>query len=336
MLIDATLAAALDTIGDHAHRAEEAGYDGIWVAEVDTDPFLPLVEAARRTQRVTVGTSIAVALARNPMTLANTANDLHRFSGGRFILGLGSQIAPHIEKRFSMPWSHPAPRMREFIRALHAIWSCWNDGAPLQFRGEFYRHTLMTPFFAPPPNPHGRPAVYLAAVGPAMTRVAAEVADGLFVHPFTTRRYLDEVTIPTLEAALQDAGRDRKDFVTCLPPFVVTGRDEAEMAHVLQQARMQLAFYGSTPAYARVLALHGWEQLHATLNRLSKQGEWEQMAAAIDDEVVDAFAIVAEPDDVPAAVRERYGGIIDRLGFPAPGAAHHDLAAALVPRLRTV
>ena len=336
MLIDATLAAALDTVGDEAQRAEQAGYDGIWVAEVDTDPFLPLVEAAARTQRVTLGTSIAVAFARNPMTLATIANDLQRHSGGRFILGLGSQIRPHIEKRFSMPWSRPADRMHELIRALHAIWSCWNDGTALDFRGEFYRHTLMTPFFAPPPNPFGRPPVYLAAVGPAMTRVAAQVADGLFVHPFTTRRYLDEVTVPELEGALREAGRARGDFVTCLPPFIVTGRDQAEMDQGLTQARLQLAFYGSTPAYARVLELHGWRPLHEQLNRLSKQGEWDQMADAIDDDVLHTFAIMAEPDDVPAAVQQRYGGIIDRLGFPAPGAAHHDVAAALVPRLRAV
>ena len=335
MLIDATLAAALDTIGDEAQRAEQAGYDGIWVAEVNTDPFLPLVEAASRTQRVTLGTSIAVAFARNPMSLANIGNDLHRHSAGRFILGLGSQIRPHIEKRFSMPWSRPADRMHELIRALHAIWDCWNDGTALDFRGEFYRHTLMTPFFVPPPNPFGRPPVYLAAVGPAMTRVAAQVADGLFVHPFTTRRYLDEVTIPQLDAALREAGRARDEFVTCLPPFIVTGRDEMELAHGLAQTRQQLAFYGSTPAYARVLELHGWGSLHEQLNRLSKQGEWDQMSTLIDDEVVAAFAIVAEPDDVPGAVHQRYGGVIDRLGFPAPGAAHHEVAAALVPRLRT-
>ena len=186
---------------DEARRHEKAGYDGLWTSESAHDPFLPLVLAAEHTEQMELGTAIAVAFARSPMQLAYTAHDLQAYSGGRFILGLGSQIKPHIERRFSMPWSHPAPRMREFIMAMRAIWSAWNDGTKLSFRGDFYTHTLMTPFFSPPPAPGGAPEVFLAAVGEAMTAVAGEVADGLLVHAFSTERYLREVTLPALGQA---------------------------------------------------------------------------------------------------------------------------------------
>jgi probable F420-dependent oxidoreductase len=194
---------------EETRRHEKAGYDGLWASESAHDPFLPLVLAAEHSERIELGTAIAVAFARSPMQLAYTAHDLQAYSGGRFTLGLGSQIRPHIERRFSMPWSHPAPRMREFIMALRAIWSAWNDGTKLSFRGEFYSHTLMTPFFAPPPAPGGAPKVFLAAVGEVMTAVAGEVADGLLVHAFSTERYLREVTLPALGRGLARAGRDR-------------------------------------------------------------------------------------------------------------------------------
>ena len=315
MLVDATLDGAIETIGDQSEAAEAEGYDGVWVAEVARDPFLPLVTAAARTQRVTLGTSIAVAFARNPMTLAVVANDLQRASQGRFVLGLGSQIEPHITKRFSMPWSHPADRMRELIDAVRAIWACWNDGVALAFEGDYYRHTLMTPFFNPGANPHGAPPIYLAAVGPRMTAVAGVVADGLFVHPFTTRRYLDEVTLPALDAALDKAGRQRSDITICLPAFVVAGEDAEQLAVAAARARRQIAFYASTPAYRRVLELHGWGDLQPRLNALSKQGQWEEMAGAIDDEVLGAFAAVGSTGEVAAELHRRFDGIVDRLSF---------------------
>ena len=315
MKLDATLGADLATIGSQAAQAEASGYDGVWVAEVATDPFLPLALAAEHTRQVTLGTSIAVAFARNPMIVATMANDLQRASSGRFVLGLGSQIQAHIEKRFSMPWSRPAARMREFILAITAIWAAWNDGEPLQFRGEFYRHTLMTPFFSPGPNPFGPPPIYLAAVGPKMTAVAAEVAGGLFIHPFTTRRYLDEVTMPALDAGLAAAGRERSGFVTCLPAFVVAGRDDSELAASADRARRQIAFYASTPAYRPVLDLHGWAGLGEQLNALSKRGAWDEMTAAIDDEILSAFAVVGTPETAARGLHDRYGDIIDRLGF---------------------
>ena len=315
MKLDATLAGDIGAIAEQSTAAELQGYDGVWVAEVATDPFLPLAVAAQHTASVTLGTSIAVALARNPMTLATIGNDLQRASDGRFVLGLGTQIKPHLTRRFSMPWTQPAARMREMILAIRAIWSCWNEDTPLDFRGEFYTHTLMTPFFNPGPNPHGPPPIFLAAVGPLMTAVAAELADGLFLHPFTTERYLHEVTLPALNDALDGAGRDRSDLVVCLPAFVVTGRNDEELAASADRARMQIAFYGSTPAYRGVLELHGWGDLHQRLNALSKTGGWAQMATLVDDEVLAAFAVVGLVEDAATQLRSRYGGIVDRLSF---------------------
>ncbi len=301
-----------------ARTAEQVGYDGIWSAETSHDPFLPLVLAAEHTERLELGTGIAVAFARNPMTLAVLANDLQTLSEGRFLLGLGSQIKPHIEKRFSMPWSHPAARMRELVLAIRAIWASWADGSRLAFRGQFYRHTLMTPMFDPGPNPFGNPRIFVAAVGERMTEVAGEVADGMLAHGFTTERYLREVTVPALERGLAASGRKRSDVEISYPGMVVTGADEAGVAAATRAVKTQLAFYGSTPAYRPVLELHGWGDLQSDLNTLSKRGAWEEMADLIDDEVLDAFAVVADLDDVAAIVLERFGGMVDRFNFYAP------------------
>jgi probable F420-dependent oxidoreductase len=245
-------------IGPKAKELEDLGYDGLLTAETGHDAFLPLALAAEHTERIELGTGIAVAFGRTPMVLAYTANDLQLMSKGRFILGLGSQIKPHIEKRFSMPWSQPAKRMREYILALRAIWSSWNDGTPLKFDGEFYKHTLMTPFFSPGKNPYGAPKVFLAAVGEKMTEVAGEVADGIIIHGFTTERYVKEVTMPAIERGLKAAGRDRASFEVSGPLFVVTGTTEEELKAAEQGTKQQIAFYGSTPAYRGVLELHGW------------------------------------------------------------------------------
>jgi len=259
-----------------------------------------------------------VAFARNPMTLANIGYDLQTYSRGRFRLGLGSQIKAHIEKRYSMEWSHPAARMREMILAIRAIWTCWNEGTPLDFRGEFYRHTLMTPFFDPGPNPFGYPTIQLAAVGPLMTAVAGEVCDGIILHAFTTERYVREVTMPALEQGFAKGARLRGDFEISGPMFIVSGTNDEEVERALQGTKQQIAFYGSTPAYRPVLELDGWGDLQTELNRLSKQGEWVAMGELITDEVLDAFAVVAEPEAVPKAMRARYGGLVDRVQFYAP------------------
>jgi probable F420-dependent oxidoreductase len=301
-----------------ARTAERVGYDGIWSAETNHDPFLPLALAAEHTERIKLGTGIAVAFARNPMNLAVIANDLQTLSGGRFMLGLGSQIKPHIEKRYSMPWSHPAPRMRELIQAIRAIWASWSDGSRLAFRGEFYRHTLMTPMFDPGPNPFGNPKIFLAAVGERMTEVAGEVADGILAHGFTTERYLREITVPALERGLTASGRVRAEVQISYPGMVVTAPDEAGFEAAAKAVKKQLAFYGSTPAYRPVLALHGWEDLQTELNTLSKRGAWDEMTDLIDDEMLNTFAVVGELDDIAAKILGRFGGMVDRFNFYAP------------------
>jgi probable F420-dependent oxidoreductase len=301
-----------------ARELEEVGYDGGLTAETNHDPFLPLVVAAEHTDRLELGTGIAVAFARNPMTLANIGYDLQAYSRGRFRMGLGSQIKAHIEKRYSMEWSHPAPRMRELVLAIRAIWACWNEGAPLQFRGDFYRHTLMTPFFDPGPNPYGDPSIHLAAVGRLMTEVAGEVCDGLILHAFTTERYVREVTLPALERGWAKAGKQRSDFEISGPMFIVSGTNDEELERARQGTKQQIAFYGSTPAYRGVLELHGWGDLQDELNRMSKQGEWVAMGDLVTDEVLEAFAVVATPEDVPNAMIDRYGGVVDRVQFYAP------------------
>ncbi|MDX1659163.1 MAG: TIGR03617 family F420-dependent LLM class oxidoreductase [Nitriliruptorales bacterium] len=306
------------TAGADAVAAEQSGYDGWFASEVTHDPFVTLALAADATERIDLGTGIVVAFARNPMDVAYSANDLQILSGGRFALGLGSQIKPHIERRFSAEWSHPAPRMREFILALRAIWAAWNEGAELDFEGEFYRHTLMTPFFSPEPHELGAPTVYLAAVGELMTKVAGEVADGVLCHAFTTERYLREVTLPALHDGAAGADRDPSSLEVNLGVFVVTGSDEQERQAMDQAARGQIAFYGSTPAYRKVLELHGWGELHEELHAMSRRGGWEEMPAAIPDDVLDAFAVTAAPGDVGRAVAERFGDVVDRVSLYTP------------------
>jgi probable F420-dependent oxidoreductase len=324
----------LDNIVRSAQEAEEADYDGFWTAETSHDPFFPLLLAAEHTERIELGTGIAVAFARNPMTLANIGHDLQLFSKGRFHLGLGSQIKPHITKRFSMPWSAPAARMRELVLAMRAIWACWNEGTKLDFRGDFYTHTLMTPFFDPGPNPYGVPKVYLAAVGERMTEVVGETCDGMLCHGFTTERYLREVTVPALERGLAASGRTRADLELSIPSFVVTGETEEEMAQSAVGVRRQIAFYGSTPAYRPVLELHGWGELQDELNALSKQGEWEAMGDLIDDEVLSTFAVVAEPPQLAAELLGRFGDLVDRLSFYAPYKASPDTWLPVIAALK--
>ena len=329
MLLDAALlSTGIDDVPATASNLEARGYAGVWASEVDHDPFLALFSAIQATSRLQVGTAIAVAFARSPMTLATTAHDLQRYSRGRFVLGLGTQIKPHIERRFSMPWSSPVARMREYVAALHAIWTAWQDGTPLRFEGEYYRHTLMTPMFSPEPHEWGAPPIYLAAVGPAMTRLVGEVADGLLVHGFTTERYLRERTLPALEEGLTAAGRDRDAVTVTLPGLVVSGRDEREMAAAAEAVKATIAFYGSTPAYRPVLELHGWGALADELHTLSvgrREDKWTAMRDLIDDDVLAAFAVVAEPEDVGGQVRARFDGVVDRFSVYASYPAAPDL-----------
>jgi probable F420-dependent oxidoreductase len=333
MKVDVVLdSGELSGVPDAVRRLEAAGYDGAWTAEVSHDPFLPLAVAAVATSRITLGTSIAVAFARNPMTVAYLANDLQAAASGRFILGLGSQVKAHVTRRFSMPWGAPAAQMREYVLALRSIWAAWKEGRPLDVRGEYYQHTLMTPMFSPEPHPYEPPRVFLAAVGPAMTRVAGEVADGLITHPFTTERYLREVTLPTLAEGIGRARRSGDDVEVTCPGFVILDDGGPGVAKRIAAVRRQIAFYGSTPAYRPVLALHGWEDLAGRLHELSvtrDEGRWAAMGELIDDEVLGAFAVIGAPADAAAELKRRFGDIVDRITVPAtqPGPAAELLAS---------
>jgi probable F420-dependent oxidoreductase len=309
-----TTVGSIESAAAAAAEAEAAGYDGIFTGEVASDPFLPLVHAAAATERIEIGTSIAVALARSPMTLAYTAWDLQRYSRGRFVLGLGSQVKAHIARRFSMPWGSPVAQLREFVEAMRAAWHTWATGEPLAYESAHYRHTLMPPTFIPPPHEYGAPAVLLAGVGDAMTTMAGEVADGFLCHAFTTERWLREHTIPALAAGRQHAGESLDGFTVKGAIYLATGTDE-QIATAVSEIKTHLAFYGSTPAYRAVLELHGWGDLGAELTRLSKEGRWTEMVDLVDDEVVKAFALVGAIDAIPSLLTARCAGAINRVSF---------------------
>jgi probable F420-dependent oxidoreductase len=335
MKIDGSIGFHAAGSGHAAKEIEALGYDGVWAAETTRDPFLPLAIAASETDHLELGTSIAVAFARNPMNLAVIANDLQELSNGRFILGLGSQIKAHITRRFSMEWSHPAPRMREMLFAIRAIWDSWANGTKLDFRGDFYSHTLMTPMFDPGPNPHGNPKIIVAAVGELMTEVAGEAGDGMIVHGFSTQRYLREVTIPALERGAAKAGKTRKDLIVAYPGFIVTGEGK-QFEEATVATKRQIAFYGSTPAYRPVLALHGWGEVGDELNIMSKRGEWVEMGELITDEMLDAFAVVGPLDEIPDKVGERFGELIDRFSFYAPYRLESDRLSEILERFKRI
>ena len=303
---------------------EDIGYDGGFSFEAKHDPFLALAVAAEHTTKLRLGTGIAIAFARNPMNLANLGYDLQSITGGRFVLGLGSQVRPHIEKRFSSVWSHPAARMTEIVQAIKAIWACWEGKAPLKFEGQFYRHTLMIPAFNPGPNPYGPPPIFTGGFGPLMTAVAGEAADGFIAHPFNTRRSLLENTLPALEQGLAKSGRKRSDLEVMCSTLVVTADTEEALAASRLAARKQLAFYGSTPAYLPTLACHGWEGVHGELNRLSKEGRWDDMTNLISDEILEQIAVVGERREIAPKLRARLDGIADSVSIthnrcPDPG-----------------
>jgi probable F420-dependent oxidoreductase len=327
----AGIAAAPVEVEAAAVAAEAAGYDGFGVPEIKHDAFTSLALAARATSVITLHSGIAVAFARNPMSAAVLANDIQLISGGRFQLGLGSQVRPHIERRFSMPWSHPAARMEEFIAAVRAIWQSWASGDRLAFRGQFYHHTLMTDFFNPGPNPHGNPPILLAAVGELMTKVAGRVADGMLCHSFTTEAYLRERTLP----ALLEARGSLDGFELSLPVFVVLGGDPQARSAAEAGVRAQIAFYGSTPAYKPVLELHGWGGLADELNALSRRQAWAEMGTLIGDDVLGAFAVAGSPPEVAAALRARFADVITRISLYTPYQADPEAVAAVVAALRT-
>ncbi len=336
MFVDTTIHCPLPQMSAAAVDAERSGYDGVWTFEGAHDPFLPLLLAAEHTERVTLGTSIAVAFGRNPLLLATIGWDLQAYSKGRFVLGLGTQIRPHIARRYSMPWSRPADRMRDMVTAVRAIWDAWTTGGRLDHRGDFYQHTLMPPLFRPNPSEvdgFGPPPVWLAGVGPRMTQVAGEVADGFLSHPLCTPEFLRDTTIPALNAGAATTGR---------PPtavhhsaMVIVGRDEAEIAAARAAVKAQIGFYGSTPAYRPILASVGFDDLHPALHSMSKTGDWAAMGRLVPDDLVDAIAVtVDDPRDGAAELLRRYGPHVDRLGFNTPYSADRGLLSAIAAALR--
>ncbi|SOD74670.1 probable F420-dependent oxidoreductase [Jatrophihabitans sp. GAS493] len=320
MHIDVTLMEKdLRRAGELAAGAEAAGHSGVWCTEAGVDPFLQAYEAVRSTEKLQVGTAIAVALARTPMTVAYSAWGLAHASQGRFALGLGSQVKAHIERRYSMPWINPTAQMREFVLATRAIFSSWRTGERLNFEGEFYRHTLMSPFWVPAPHEYEIP-ILLAAVGPRMMQMAGEVADGVLLHTFTTPQYLEKVAYPAIAAGSQTAGRDPLALQLSIPLFMAMGDTEEELSAMRADVARQLAFYASTPAYRPVLELAGYDGLQPELTKLSKEGRWSDMTDLVDDELIDLFSISGTPEQMPDLARahlgDRVGRVTSYFGWP--------------------
>lgn len=320
MKFDTFLADGLATAPAQARRAEDIGFDAVWTGEVAHDPLLPLAAASGATARIQLGSAITLAFARSPMSVAYQAWDLASASRGRFILGLGTQVKAHIARRFCMPWHKPVAQMREYVQALHAILACWQGGTALDFRGEYYTHTLMTPVFDPGPLPDGQqPSIALAAVGGAMTRLAGELCDGVFLHPFTHVDYVDAVTLPALTEGTATGGRAHRPWVFSYT-FLVVGDTEEEQAASERRIRKQLAFYASTPAYTEVLAMLGHEELQRELLPLSKQGRWDEMADLVEPAVLDHFVLRGTLEDLPEQIVRRFHGRADRIAsyYPLP------------------
>ena len=295
-----------------ARRAARIGYDGFFTAETGHEPFLPMCLASQAEPGLEVGTAITLAFPRSPMVMAQLAWDMQIVAGGKFILGLGTQIKPHITRRFSTEWSHPTARLRDYIGAVRAVWDCFQNGTALRYQGDFYQLTLMTPFFNPGPNDLPQIPVYIAGVGPLLSRLAGEICDGFHVHPFHTTKYLDELVIPAIAEGAGRTGRTTDDIKLATPVFVVTGRDSQEMKQMIRPVKEQIAFYASTPSYKPVLDIHGWD-FGPTLRAMSKRGQWRQMADVIPDEVVHEVAVVAPLSDLADRLIARYKGRTHRI-----------------------
>jgi len=326
----------LRAIPERIRRIEQDGYDGVISLENRHDPFIPLTLGAVNTERLLLKTGVAIAFSRSPMVVANTAWDLQALSGGRFELGIGPQVRGHNERRFSVPWSAPVPRMREYVQALRAIWRCWAEGEPLDFEGEHYTFTLMTPNFTPEPLACDPPRISLGAVGPGMLKLAGEVADGVQLHGFCTRDYLEAQVLPRLETGMARTGRSRNDVEVSCGAFLCTGADEAEVAQAMEAVRVRIGFYGSTRAYWPVFEQHDLQDLGEELNRLSKIGAWDTMTNCVNDDVVRLFAVVGTHDEIANVIADRFGGLIDTIALaPLPG-IELQLPPEVVARIRAV
>lgn len=334
MKIDGPFYAQLGDAAQEAKRLASIGYDGVYTLEGSWDPFYPLVVASEHAPELDIATGIAVAFPRNPMHLAYQAWDLQTFSKGKFFLGIGSQIKPHIEKRFGVEFSPPAARMRDYILAMKAIFNTWQNAEKLDHRGPYYQHTLMTPMFDPGPNAFGPPPILLGALGPKMTEVAGEVADGLIVHPFNTMPFLTEHALPAVTRGLQLSSRSREDFILQINAIVITGETEEAREIAKSSVKSLLGFYSSTPAYRPPMESVGFGDLQPKLNALSKEGKWDELATYIDDDFVDAFTTQGAPEEIADKLREKYGQYADRLAIYAPYAAPDDMWAKIIAELK--
>ncbi len=302
-------------IPEEARWAEDVGYDGLCTEETGHDPILPLILAATTTSRVSLEPRVAIAFPRSPMVFAYAAMDMQEFSGGRFRLGLGTQVKGHIERRFSTSWASPGPRIREYIQSLHAIWDAWQDGSRLSFHGEHYNFSLMTPFFSPGPSEQPRPPVYISAVNAYNCRVAGEVCEGISLHPLSSPDFVQRKVLPPVADGSARAGRDPKGIKLTGSPFIITGPNRSVIKEREYPVRRQIAFYASTRTYSTVLETHGFEDVGVRLHEMSLKGQWEEMTDLITDDILDKFVVAEEYDQVAAAVRERYDGILDEVVF---------------------
>jgi probable F420-dependent oxidoreductase len=337
MKFDTVLDAPYEKIEDQARSIADMGFDGAFTLESNRDVLFPLVLAARSGAALDLYPNVAIALPRSPMHLAYQAWDLQRLTDGRFALGVGSQIKPHIEKRYSARWDKPVRQMRELVAATKAIYRTFHEGEPLEFRGEYYTFTLMTPTFIPPRLESGPPPIWMGGLGPLMTKAAAEVADGVLIHPFNSERFLREQTLPRVEAGLATSGRSRDEFTLTVTAIIcVYGEDgnEEERAAAEKGSRFNLAFYGSTPSYRVTLDAHGWGGVQPELNRLTKEGRWAEMAEVVDDEMLHTLCVCGTPAEVAGILRTRYAGIADRVAFSVPYGVRPELLAEVMDRVR--
>jgi probable F420-dependent oxidoreductase len=321
MKLDASLGSEsryLRNVDAIARAAEALGFAGLWTSETKHDAFLPLAIAANETERIELGTSVAIAFSRSPMEVAQTAWDLQTLSDGRFILGLGTQVKAHVKRRFSMPWDKPVARLREYIGALRAIWGSFQTEGPLSFEGEFYRHTLMTPFFNPGPVGYPEIPIYIAGVNTGLATLAGELCDGFQVHPFHSPEYVRRTVKPAIAEGAHKEGRDLGEIELVTSVFVVTGESDEEIGEQREKTRTQISFYASTPTYRTVLEAHGWEEVGEELGKLARDKEWDEMPKLITDDMLAAFCVEAAPDEVGAALKERYEGLIDRVTLYTP------------------
>lgn len=325
---------ALRDVPARTRELDEIGYDGIYSLEGAHDGLLPLALAATASSRLQLSTQVAIAFSRNPLQLAYQLNDIHLLAEGRFFVGLGTQVKANIEKRFSMPWGKPVTRMRGFVGALKAIFACWNEGVPLDYESEYYRHSKMQPMFTPKPNPYGAPDIVLGGVGAPMTRLAGELADGFVALPFHTPKFLEQYTVPALSEGLAASGRKREDFNLCAMCMVVTGPDEKSYKEAFERTRYQIAFYGTTPNYKKCLDAEGWGELQSPLQQMVRESRWQELSQLVSDEMVERIAVCGEPKAVADRLWERFHGVADRVSLMTTYTLADTCAAQIVSRLR--